>query len=184
LRTLLFPTNPQTFPRQSPSTGDFEPACRYAALYLRRQSFCSRYISTFFLHHKLRLPQIFTTLHVRSVIFDFYLAAVWLLSHKQYTFNPSYSWVPFSRIANIEGEGRYLKRKRVSAVRGDRGSLLPTGSLITDFSRPKGMQDVPKEEDPVWWEYALRILYSTQTRLHRLAHTAETRHSKRVMVRL
>jgi hypothetical protein len=80
----------------------------------------------------------------------------------------------------MEGEGRYLKRKRVAAVRGEKGTLTLTGSLITDFFHPKGMQDVSKEEDPVRWEYALRILHSTQTRLHRLAHTAETTYSKRV----
>jgi hypothetical protein len=61
----------------------------------------------------------------------------------------------------MEGEGRYLKRKRVAAVRGERGTLTLTGTLITDISRSKGMQDVPKEEDPVRWEYALCILHST-----------------------
>jgi hypothetical protein len=42
-----------------------------------------------------------------------------------------------------------LKAETCTAVCGERGSLLPTGSLNTNFSRPKGMQDVPKEEDPV-----------------------------------
>jgi hypothetical protein len=70
------------------------------------------------------LPKFFTILHVRSV--EFFLFGCRLVAFAQINthaiLRTNYNWFLFDRIANMEGDGRYLKRKRVAAVRGEKGT--------------------------------------------------------------